>query len=55
MQLLTRVYYSSYHLWAAKKFAQKAADIEAEPGINLASGIEHRAYVTNAIFSAVAF
>jgi hypothetical protein len=50
-----RVYYSSYHLWAAKHFVQMAAKIEdaheGEPTFN----IEHRAYVTNAILSSFAF
>ena len=53
--LMSRVYYSSYHLWAAKHFAQLALDIENRSGIKPRFDIQHPAYVTNAILSAVAF
>lgn len=50
-----RVYYSSYHLWAAKHFAVLALNIENQPAAEARFDIRHRAYVTNSIFSAVAF
>lgn len=53
--LMMRVYFSSYHLWAAQRFAQRAADIERAHGAKPRFDIEHRAYVTSAILSAVAF
>ena len=53
--LMNRVYYSSYHLWAAKHFTQLALDIENRPGTKPRFDIQHRAYVTNAILSSVAF
>jgi hypothetical protein len=48
-----RAYFSSYHLWAAKHFAGLAQVAESQPsqGFN----IQHRAYVTAAVLSAVAF
>jgi hypothetical protein len=50
-----RVYYSSYHLWAAKHFVRLAAEIEDTYEGGSKFDIEHRAYVTNAILSSVAF
>jgi hypothetical protein len=50
-----RVYYSSYHLWAAKHFVRLAAEIEDAHEGEPTFDIEHRAYVTNAILSSVAF
>ena len=48
-----RAYFSSYHLWAAKHFAELAQVAESQP--NQGFNIQHRAYVTNAVLSAVAF
>ena len=48
-----RAYFSSYHLWAAQHFSQLAEAVEDQPGP--AFNIAHRTYVTNAVFSAVAF
>jgi hypothetical protein len=53
--LKMRVYYSSYHLWAAKHFVRLAAEIEDAHEGRPRFDIEHRAYVTNAILSSVAF
>jgi hypothetical protein len=50
-----RVYYSSYHLWAARHFAQLSSNIEATHIGKSYFDIEHRAYVTSTIFTAVAF
>ena len=54
-ELRMRAYFSSYHLWAAEHFTRLAKEIEdahtGSPEFNIA----HRAYVTNAILSAVAF
>ena len=52
---MMRVYFSSYHLWAAEHFVKLASDIENSPGERPRFDIQHRAYVTSAIFSAVAF
>ncbi len=52
---LMRVYYSSYHLWAAEHFTQLAADVENSPGVRPRFDIQYRAYVTSAILSSVAF
>jgi len=50
-----RVYFSPYHLWAARHFMGLAKKIEdAHTGKSVFS-IEHRAYVTNSIFSSFAF
>jgi hypothetical protein len=55
-KLLSRAYYSPYHLWSARHFGSRASEIEAhEIGTPPAFNIEHRAYVTAAIMSAVAF
>jgi hypothetical protein len=53
--IMMRVYFSTYHLWAAEHFAKSAATLEAAPGRIPRFDIEHRAYVTNAILSSVAF
>jgi len=50
-----RAYYSSYHLWAAKHFCALAQTVENAPGEQTRFDIKHRAYVTNSVFSAVAF
>ncbi len=50
-----RVYYSSYHLWAARHFTRLAKDIEDAHTGHSAFNIAHRSYVTSAILSAVAF
>src|SRR5689334_4395269 len=49
-----RAYFSSYHLWAAQHFTRLATELETTikgPQFDL----PHRSYVTNAVFSAVAF
>ena len=53
--VIIRVYYSSYHLWAARHFAQLAKQIEDEHQGSPTFNVEHRAYVTSCIFSSVAF
>jgi hypothetical protein len=53
--LLNRVYFSSYHLWAAHHFAQLAGEIEDAHSGRSRFDIKHRAYVTNSILSSVAF
>jgi hypothetical protein len=54
-QLLSRVYYSSYHLWAANHFSMQAKQIEDQHIGRSKFDIQHRAFVTNAIFSSIAF
>jgi hypothetical protein len=54
-RMMMRVYYSSYHLWAAQKFAERAAEVERRSLEIPRFDIEQRAYVTGAILSAVAF
>lgn len=51
----TRVYFSSYHFWAAEHFAELATNLENAPGKIPRFDIQHRAYVTSAILSIVAF
>jgi hypothetical protein len=53
--IMHRVYYSAYHLWAAKHFCSLARDIENGIGDRPTFDIKHRTYVTNSVFSAVAF
>jgi hypothetical protein len=53
--IMMRVYFSTYHLWAAEHFAKSAATLESAPGRIPRFDIEHRAYVTNSILSSVAF
>jgi len=50
-----RAYFSSYHLWAAEHFTRFAKEIEDAHTGSPEFNITHRAYVTNAILSAVAF
>jgi hypothetical protein len=49
-----RAYFSSYHLWAAEHFTRFAKEIEDAHTGSPEFNITHRAYVTNAILSAVA-
>ena len=49
-----RIYYSSHHLWAANRWVEEATRIEREWDGLSRFNIEHRALVTNAIFSSVA-
>jgi hypothetical protein len=53
--LSMRVYFSTYHLWAARRFADLTAKAEAPPGPVPRFDIEHRAFATNTILSAIAF
>lgn len=53
--VIMRTYFSSYHLWAARHFSVLASNAENEEGTLPRFDIRHRAYVTNSIFSAVAF
>lgn len=53
--IMMRVYYSSYHLWAAEHFTQLASGIENGSGSIPRFDIQHRAYVTGSILSSVAF
>jgi hypothetical protein len=55
LTVLNRVYFSSYHRWAAGHFVRLAAEIEDAHVGGPKFDIEHRAYVTNAILSSVAF
>ena len=55
LEISMRAYFSAYHLWAAGHFARLANDIENAHTGRAVFDISHRAYVTNAIFSAVAF
>jgi len=50
-----RAYYSSYHLWAAKHFAQLADGIEAAHSGGPRFDIEHRTLITSSVLSSVAF
>lgn len=50
-----RAYFSSYHLWAARHFSVLARTVENDEGKRPLFDIKHRAYVTNAVFSAVGF
>jgi hypothetical protein len=53
--VIMRTYFSSYHLWAARHFSVLASNTENEDGKLPRFNIKHRAYVTNAILSGVAF
>ncbi len=53
--VLMRAYYSSYHLWAARDFASKAGEIEKAHSGRSRFDLPHRAYVTSAVLSSVAF
>jgi hypothetical protein len=50
-----RVYYSSYHLWAARHLTALVKGIETVGSERPRFDIRHRAYVTNSIFSAASF
>ena len=50
-----RVYYSSYHLWAARHFTRLATENEDPHTGRSTFNVAHRSYVTSAIFSAVSF
>ena len=50
-----RTYFSSHHFWAAKHFARLAHDAESAHNGPPRFDVQHRAYVTDAVFSAVAF
>ena len=50
-----RVYYSSYHLWAAKEFSENALSIENNHTGKPKFDIKHRALISNSILSSVAF
>jgi len=50
-----RVYYSSYHLWAAKHLTALVKGIEAVGSERPRFDIRHRTYVTNSVFSAASF
>src|SRR5262245_18506600 len=52
--LLLRSYLSPQHLWAARHFLHRATTIEAASPKDPAD-VEHRAYITSGILSAVAF
>jgi hypothetical protein len=51
----TRTYASKHELWAAKHFARLARQIEAAQTGNPKFNIQHRAFVTSAVRSAVGF
>lgn len=53
--VMMRVYFSSYHLWASQHFARCAKEIENQAGEKPRFDIKHRANVTGAVLSAVAF
>lgn len=55
MKVRLRVYFSSYHHWAARHFSELALQIESVHSGEARFDIKHRAYVTNAILSSVAF
>lgn len=55
LKVSMRVHYSSYHLWAAHHFGHLATVRENESPVRPAFDIQHRAYVTNAVLSAVCF
>lgn len=50
-----RVYFSSYHLWAAKHFLEISKEIEESSKELPAFEIRHRAFTINSILSSVAF
>jgi hypothetical protein len=56
MTLGMRVYFSTYHLWAAEFAAAQAAAFERDFTARIpVFNIEQRSYVTNAVFMSVAF
>ncbi len=50
-----RMYFSSYHLWAAKHFLETSKQIEESITELPAIDMRHRAFIINSIFSSVAF
>lgn len=50
-----RTYFSAYHLWGARHFAELARAIEDAHNGPPRFSIRHRVYVTNSILSSVAF
>lgn len=52
---LMRVYFSSYHLFAAGHFLELAKEIEEKHDGGPIFDVKHRAFITNSIFSSVAF
>jgi hypothetical protein len=50
-----RTYPSAYYHWATQPFARLARDIETAHTGNSTFNVEHRAFVANAVLSAVAF
>ncbi len=50
-----RMYFSSYHLWAAKHFLEISKQIEESITELPAFDMRHRAFIINSIFSSVAF
>lgn len=50
-----RIYFSTQHLWGANRWVSEAERIENAGGQVPRFDIEHRSFVANAIFSAVAF
>jgi hypothetical protein len=55
IRIWVRNYFAAQHLWAARRFAAKAASIEDGHAGCAVFSIEHRAYVVSSIVSAVAF
>ena len=53
--LMMRVYFSSYHLWAAEHFSQLTGEIEGRHKGKPRFDIQHRSYSVNAVLSSVAF
>ena len=50
-----RAYFSTYHLWSAKKSSREAEIIECESSAKNKFNLVHRAHVMNSILSSVAF
>ncbi len=50
-----RMYFSSYHLWAAKHFLHISGEIEESIKDLPAIDMQHRAFIISSIFSSVAF
>jgi hypothetical protein len=55
LRILIRNYFAAQHLWAARRFAVKAASIEETHTGRAVFSIEHRAYVVSSVISSVAF
>jgi hypothetical protein len=54
-KVLMRTYFSSHHLFGARHFARLTRDAESAHTGAPIFDVQHRAYVTNAVLSAVAF